>query len=596
MIVFPQGAVLRLTEAVSEGQILILKNPRVKQEVACRVVISKTKTAAKGYVEVEFFQPTAGFWGIAFPSGSSISESNAPAFDEAAGRAQVASPPAKPVYSSAPVPVPSAPAHFSSVNPPAHRDSFPGPTVTPVPVPVPNQTLELNRAIVAAYANGRVPPRKTAPVEESKVSGVSVKEKTEHSPNLAPGMEPVPEAAPVAALASPLPAESPRVSDSSFKNVPSTSKPFRSDKSKNDAKPLGAAKDVYVSSTPIATADSIGSPDTEFSGYSRQRSSVKQGLSSSALATIPAEAKNSDLAAESKAIESDYGRKLPQLNMDEIASKPERSGRAWIIVSAAAAAVLLTAGAGTYWWIHTKVSLVSAKSVPVVSELAVAGPSPATNPEKPAASAANPHPTQTGLPQSQSGGSNQKLNSLSAGSAGSGASAPGTKSAKSVSEAGERRQTVLAARIVAPPSHVGSASKMNLEPAPDVLGKTPGAENVSLGSILSGSSSGPTAPVAPKPSGSPPAASVFQQPKLLQAVQPVYPKFALTRGDSGDVTIDALVDQYGKVAATKVLSGPVTLREAAVAAVSQQKYTPAKLNGVPTSAHVMITITFKKKD
>jgi TonB family protein len=88
---------------------------------------------------------------------------------------------------------------------------------------------------------------------------------------------------------------------------------------------------------------------------------------------------------------------------------------------------------------------------------------------------------------------------------------------------------------------------------------------------------------------------VVQQPKLLEAVQPIYPKQALIRGDAGDVTIDALVDKYGKVVSTKVLTGPITLREAAVAAVSQQRYTPARLNGVPTSAHVMITITFRKK-
>src|ERR1700722_962237 len=71
MIVFPSGAVLRLTEPVSEGQILILKNPRVKQEVACRVVSSKTNASAKGYVEVEFFQAAPGFWGITFPSATS---------------------------------------------------------------------------------------------------------------------------------------------------------------------------------------------------------------------------------------------------------------------------------------------------------------------------------------------------------------------------------------------------------------------------------------------------------------------------------------------------------------------------------------------
>ena len=108
----------------------------------------------------------------------------------------------------------------------------------------------------------------------------------------------------------------------------------------------------------------------------------------------------------------------------------------------------------------------------------------------------------------------------------------------------------------------------------------------------------PAAVPAPPPAPIVSAASKsnVQPPKLIQAVQPVYPKQALARGDQGDVTIDALVDQYGKVVSTKVLSGPITLREAAIAAVSEQRYQPAKLNGVPTSAHVLVKITFKKME
>src|SRR5579862_1124658 len=113
MIVFPSGAVLRLTESVSEGQILILKNARVKQEVACRVVSSKTNASAKGYVEVEFFQAAPGFWGITFPSASS-----SPAIESAPAAPEQKQPrvepsAAKPAFFQPPVvaaPKPVAPA------------------------------------------------------------------------------------------------------------------------------------------------------------------------------------------------------------------------------------------------------------------------------------------------------------------------------------------------------------------------------------------------------------------------------------------------------------------------------------------------------
>jgi hypothetical protein len=63
MIVFPMGAVVRFSEPVSEGQVLILKNLRMNREVACRVVCSKTSANVKGFVEVEFVQPADGFGG-----------------------------------------------------------------------------------------------------------------------------------------------------------------------------------------------------------------------------------------------------------------------------------------------------------------------------------------------------------------------------------------------------------------------------------------------------------------------------------------------------------------------------------------------------
>lgn len=62
VIVFANGAVIRLTEGVFPGQILILKNLKNDHEAACRVISSKSIGNVQGYVEVEFTHQTSGFW------------------------------------------------------------------------------------------------------------------------------------------------------------------------------------------------------------------------------------------------------------------------------------------------------------------------------------------------------------------------------------------------------------------------------------------------------------------------------------------------------------------------------------------------------
>ena len=67
VLVFGAGAVIRLTSAVSPGQLLFLTNERTKKEVVCQVVKSKNYRSISGYVELEFTEPAVGFWGMRFP-------------------------------------------------------------------------------------------------------------------------------------------------------------------------------------------------------------------------------------------------------------------------------------------------------------------------------------------------------------------------------------------------------------------------------------------------------------------------------------------------------------------------------------------------
>jgi protein TonB len=59
------------------------------------------------------------------------------------------------------------------------------------------------------------------------------------------------------------------------------------------------------------------------------------------------------------------------------------------------------------------------------------------------------------------------------------------------------------------------------------------------------------------------------------------------------VQIDALVDTSGNVAEAKIISGPTILHHAALDAVKQWKYSPAQLNGQPTSMHLTVTVQFR---
>src|SRR5712692_1845095 len=68
VLVFGNGAVIRLSSSVAPGQLLFLTNERTKKEVVCQVVKSKNYRNVSGYVELEFTESVVGFWGMRFPS------------------------------------------------------------------------------------------------------------------------------------------------------------------------------------------------------------------------------------------------------------------------------------------------------------------------------------------------------------------------------------------------------------------------------------------------------------------------------------------------------------------------------------------------
>jgi TonB family protein len=611
MIVFPSGAVLRLTESVSEGQILILKNPRVKQEVACRVVSSKTNASAKGYVEVEFFQAAPGFWGITFPSAPSAAPEPAPIppqprqtrVEPSASKPAFFQPPAPrpaapaaPVISKpAPAPAPAIPAaHLPE--PPATEPSIsespvsesfvpepPAPTPaatarfvaapieskpfvaapivsSPITPLTPDSTQELNAAIAAAY---RTPPEPPKPVKK---------------------IEPVHDVMPVKDFATGSASPASSIADV----APPPNKTLNPTRPKF-VPPAKPARESFTSSEPLAMAESIGYPSSEFSAYSKSEKSAKQSRSSSANSSS-IEARKVELTSSQIASEAVLGKPMFGANTEVSAAEKSGSSKGWLI--AAAVVILLGGGAGAYWWTTThKLGATNSVSAAPPATTTAAVPAGAAQPgATPSATTSqpsnNPVSAQTSAAAQKPGVTphTAPVNPL--------AVKPDAPSAV----VNSHRPTILPSeKIAAPVSHSNNSSIAS-EPAPDVIGKTSPTTGASLSAILPSMGQPSSAPAPPpaKPSGPPLPASTLQQPKLIKSEAAVYPKIAATRGDWGDVMVDATVGESGQVTDAKVISGPETLRQSALQVVRTQTYQPARLNGKPVSMHVMVKVPFPK--
>lgn len=118
---------------------------------------------------------------------------------------------------------------------------------------------------------------------------------------------------------------------------------------------------------------------------------------------------------------------------------------------------------------------------------------------------------------------------------------------------------------------------------PATLNSLPMATNAVAGSTL-----------ASEWKGAPPVriGGSVTAPERVKYVPPVYPADAQQAKVGGIVIIEAIIDESGNVAMTKVLKSVPMLDDAAVSAVGQWKYTPTLLNGVAVPVLMTVTVNF----
>jgi TonB family protein len=169
VLVMHNGAVIRLSSTVTAGQLLFLTNDKTKKEVVCQVVKSKNYRNVSGYVELEFTEAVAGFWGMRFPGERTTAPS-----------APVAAAPARP----APV-APIAPA-LASVTP---KVEAPAP-VNAAPRVEPKPAAPVAPVIPAAH----VPHPASQPVASSPSAQIFAARPEANAPASKPNSLPLPKA------------------------------------------------------------------------------------------------------------------------------------------------------------------------------------------------------------------------------------------------------------------------------------------------------------------------------------------------------------------------------------------------------------------
>lgn len=142
--------------------------------------------------------------------------------------------------------------------------------------------------------------------------------------------------------------------------------------------------------------------------------------------------------------------------------------------------------------------------------------------------------------------------------------------------------TAITRETVVEPSPPGPGSGSG------VIGMVNGLENIE--------SIGTPEPVR-TPAGPPPAPVRLHQgieaPKKIEDVPPAYPAMARVARVEGIVILEAVIDTRGNVPSVAVLRSNAMLDQAAIDAVRQWRYTPARLNGQPVPVIVTITVRFQ---
>ena len=600
VLVFGNGAVIRLASPVAAGQLLFLTNDKTKKEVVCQVVKSKNYRNVSGYVELEFTEPVVGFWGMRFP-GDRIGP-QAPA-------SQTVSPAASRIPETKPAPRPA------EVNASV--------SVTPKP------QLPVTQKPVAPVVPISVAPKPSAPVAPPSI-GVTSSPRASEIKASAPAAPPVKkqESAPAAsdnsseALKLQAARLQEQLSSMLFSEAPAPKAPQHTSAANPKAISDAAAKIFEISKSdplPLKTVpparhlpppmkSSLDAEEVKIPAWLEPLARNSAAPASTHELVEREKARHAAEMADREAAVAEAAPlpetfSAPEVEEPEYASRPSVEERGvqlsssggskkglWIGI--AAGIVVLLAG-GAWYLRHPSGSLQASAAVAPTQTAS-------------GASAPFQSPTQ-GVAATQTNSAANLVTSAPASSASAGPVNP-PPVATVREDAKNSAKTVPAAiteRVAQPPQtqpkkpslgqvHLATPTRAgvkqeNGDAAPSLSADAmlPNAESLSSGIATSNAKQ----PMAPE--GAMPIGGDVRPAKMISSVQPVYPSLAKSQHVSGDVRLDALIDANGRVTTMKIVSGPTLLQQAAMDSLRQWRYQPATLDGKAVPMHLTVTLQFR---
>jgi len=282
---------------------------------------------------------------------------------------------------------------------------------------------------------------------------------------------------------------------------------------------------------------------------------------------------------------------------DENTNEPASGGKKGLWIGLIAATLILAAGG---WWYTQQSGTVSAKAAPALQPQLVEPATTNSEPQQkylastsiPAAGKtfSTPSPVSTQPETSQKAAVTpavevQKIPNTQ--NTGKPVAVPTSVATREAEPVEPHKSAFSHVRLAAPKVKGGSAAAISSEADPGIALENSAAN-----------SAGPLATGLTASHGSQPAAPIsvggeVKPVQLISSVPPVYPQLARSQRVSGDVKIDASIDENGRVTSMKVVGGPVLLHQAAMDSLRQWKYRPATLNGKAVSMHLVVTVQFR---
>jgi protein TonB len=533
VVVFSNGAVIRLSSVVAPGQLLFLTNEKTKKEVVCQVVKSKNYRNVSGYVELEFTEAVAGFWGIHFPGDRSVPQQAAPKVE--------------------------APA---------------APKAKPYVAPVVTQT---ETASAAGETSAKALKPETSPLQEQLASLLFAETPAAKSVPQLPATAAVDQqavaetASKIFAIAASEPALGP-VKEVAKPTPPPSKSAFEAEEVKIPAWLEPLARNAGV---PASTQEVVERKKKEAWEYREATEAAEQEAPTVLATTIEA-------AAAIRA--PNFGSRL--LPSEEKSSEASASGGTnKVLRFGAIAAGIMVLLAGGVWYLRQPPG--SEQSTVAESTPSAGAAASAVQPRARSASAA---PANSSVNFSAAAPSSSALNAQPMGVSHDVANP--ASNTNSVSPAPQSKKPVLGEVRLAVPTVNRNGSAANSNEAAPSLDATdtqvmPDGEALGAGLAVENAKQ-PAAPPTPLPVG-----GDAKQARLLSSVPPAYPAMAKNQRVVGDVRIDALIDTTGHVTTMKVVSGPGLLHQAAMEALRQWKYQPAMLDGKAVATHLTVTIQFR---